>query len=187
MATFTGDGDSNTIVGLVEDDTINGLGGADSLSGAGGNDLINGGGGADTIQGGAGSDMVFGGNGADTIIHVFGDNDGTINEYDGGNNTDTLRLELTSSELIELVNDLRALDAQLASNPGTQYSFVAANLVVDNFEALEIVVDGVVVPADELPSVVNDKITVTESEAGGDDGVCGRGAEGPPTRRHLRR
>ncbi|MEM7211851.1 MAG: Ig-like domain-containing protein [Pseudomonadota bacterium] len=171
MATIDGDGGNNTLVGFAEDDTINGFGGADSLSGLAGTDLIFGGTGDDTAQGGAGNDMIFGDEGDDTIIHVFGDNEGTMNEYDGGGDTDVLRLELTSAELIDLVNDLRALDTQMTVAPGSQYSFNAVNLVVDNFETIEIVVDGVVVAADDLPDVADNVITVTESEAAGDTDV----------------
>ncbi|MEM9059383.1 MAG: Ig-like domain-containing protein [Pseudomonadota bacterium] len=168
MATFNGDAGDNTLIGLPEDDTINGFGGNDSLSGLGGTDVINGGSGDDTIQGGAGSDSIMAGADNDTVIHVFADNVGTTNDYDGEGGTDTLRLELTLSELSSLISDLRDLDAQMTVSPGTQFSFTAVNLLVDNFEVVEVLVDGNVVDLSTLPDVIDDAITVTESEAGGD-------------------
>ncbi|MEM9059382.1 MAG: Ig-like domain-containing protein, partial [Pseudomonadota bacterium] len=168
MATFNGDGGNNTITGLPEDDTINGLGGADVLSGLGGNDLIDGGSGADSIDGGAGSDSVEGGSGDDTVTHVISENVGASDNYDGGGDTDTLRVELTSTELNLLISDLRDLDAQLTANPGSSFSFSAISLTIDNFEALQVVVDGNAVDLSDLPGVFDDSITVNESEGSGD-------------------
>ena len=107
VAIFTGDSGNDTLVGLTEHDTINGLGGNDSLSGLGGVDVINGGTGNDTIQGGPGSDSILAGADDDTVIHVFADNAGTADTYDGEGGTDMLRFELTSSELNALISDLQ--------------------------------------------------------------------------------
>ncbi|MEL6998841.1 MAG: Ig-like domain-containing protein [Pseudomonadota bacterium] len=168
MAIFTGDSGNDTLVGLAEDDTINGLGGNDSLSGLGGVDVINGGAGNDTIQGGSGSDSILAGADNDTVIHVFADNTGTTDAYDGEGGTDMLRFELTSSELNALISDLRDLDAQMSSSPGTEFSFSAVSLIVDNFEAIDVFVDGNAVDLSTLPSIIDDGVTVAESETAGD-------------------
>ncbi|MEM7211852.1 MAG: Ig-like domain-containing protein [Pseudomonadota bacterium] len=168
MGVFTGDGTDETITGLAEDDTINGLGGADVLSGLGGNDSILGGSGDDTIDGGEGSDTIDAEGGDDTVSYVVADNTGSTESIDGGADTDTLRVELTSVELNSLISDLRDLDAQLTSSPGSAFSFSSVNLDIVNFETLQVVVDGTAIDLDDLPSVIDDAITVTESELSGD-------------------
>ena len=87
MATFTGDGNPNTINGTAFADTINGLGG---------NDLLNGGDGADVIDGGAGTDQVNGEGGDDRLVvtspsHIVG-----ADVFGGGDGTDTLDIVTTS-------------------------------------------------------------------------------------------
>ncbi|EKE67190.1 beta strand repeat-containing protein, partial [Oceanibaculum indicum] len=103
MATVTGTGASDYLVGSADgdlvngglgNDTIRGLGGNDTLNGAegaddidggdgndwligsGGNDVLQGGMNADTLEGGAGNDVLRGGKGHDSI--VGGDGDDTL-------------------------------------------------------------------------------------------------------------
>ena len=108
MATFTGDGNPNTINGTAFADTINGLGG---------NDLLNGGDGADVIDGGAGTDQVNGEGGDDRLVvtspsHIVG-----ADVFGGGDGTDTLDIvttslvNLTSAGIQTDVENLHALGA----------------------------------------------------------------------------
>ncbi|MGD1922934.1 MAG: Ig-like domain-containing protein, partial [Paracoccaceae bacterium] len=168
MATFNGDGGNNTLTGLAEDDTINGFGGADVLRGLAGNDLIDGGGNGDSIDAGAGNDSVEAGGGADVVTHVLAENLGAVDNYDGEGGTDTLRIEVTADELDSVISDLRDLDAQLTLLPGSSFEFSAIDLTVENFEALDVIVDGTLVDLSAFPSIINDTITVFESESSGD-------------------
>lgn len=85
------------ILGGAGADNLTGGNGADILDGGAGNDTINGGAGNDTLSGGAGNnDVVNGGAGNDLIIYNFGD--GSDTSYDGGADTDTLRITGTTGD-----------------------------------------------------------------------------------------
>lgn len=115
------------VVGSFGIDTLTGDGGANMLDGGNGGDTLNGGGGNDTLIGGAGGDTINGDAGDDLIVYTFGD--GTDVIYDGGANTDTVRVNgtaatnnltviyngstITSFQGIALVN-VEALSADLA-------------------------------------------------------------------------
>lgn len=75
---------NDTLIGDQGDDTLLGGTGADSLSGGADNDTLDGGDGSDTLFGGAGDDLLI--SGGETI------ND-TLNELNGGNGDDTIRIE----------------------------------------------------------------------------------------------
>ena len=75
-----GDGD-DTLNGSDGHDTLNGDAGADILSGDDGNDTLNGGKGIDALDGGVGDDVL-----------VVRGNEGVYDTFDGGTDTDTLRL-----------------------------------------------------------------------------------------------
>lgn len=84
------------VLGGSGQDNITGSNNADILDGGAAADTINGGAGNDTLSGGAGNgDVVNGGAGNDLIIYNFGD--GTDNSYDGGADTDTLRVTGTAN------------------------------------------------------------------------------------------
>lgn len=84
------------VLGGFGADNITGSGNADILDGGDAADVLNGGAGNDTLSGGAGNgDVVNGGAGNDLIIYNFGD--GTDNSYDGGADTDTLRINGTAA------------------------------------------------------------------------------------------
>lgn len=83
------------VLGSFAGDNITGSANADILDGGAGADTINGDAGNDTLSGGAGNnDVVNGGAGNDLIIYNFGD--GTDASYDGGADTDTLRINGTA-------------------------------------------------------------------------------------------
>lgn len=84
------------VLGSFGADNITGSANADILDGGNGADVITGGAGNDTLSGGASNgDVVNGGAGNDLIIYNFGD--GTDNSYDGGADTDTLRITGTAA------------------------------------------------------------------------------------------
>ena len=78
---------ADTYVGDGTDEVVDGLGGNDTLSG---------GGGADTITGGLGVDTVNGDAGNDVLIVNEADATGVADQYNGGADTDTLRVIGTS-------------------------------------------------------------------------------------------
>lgn len=85
MATYTGNGNDNTINGSLNDDTIFGKGGKDWLYGHDGNDTIDGGIGDDFLFGGKGDDVLIGGKGADTMVGGIG-----ADQFKGGQGSDTV-------------------------------------------------------------------------------------------------
>ena len=98
MAIKIGNGGNNTLNGTNGSDLLLGAGGNDTLNGGGGIDILSGGGGNDVLNGGSGSDLVSGDAGNDLLIYKMSENKGSIDLYDGGSGTDTLRLELTGAE-----------------------------------------------------------------------------------------
>jgi Ca2+-binding RTX toxin-like protein len=82
------------VIGSFAADTITGDTAANFIDGGAGADTIDGGAGNDTLIGGAGSDTISGGAGNDTFIYTFGDGSDVI--YDGGADTDTLRVNGTA-------------------------------------------------------------------------------------------
>ena len=98
MAIRIGNRGNNTLNGTDGSDILLGLGGNDVLNGGGRTDLLMGGGGNDTLNGGSGSDIVSGDGGNDTLVYKMAENVSSIDLYNGGSGTDTLRLELTAAE-----------------------------------------------------------------------------------------
>lgn len=77
-------------------DTYTGDGTDEVVDGLGGNDTLNGAGGADTLTGGLGADIVNGDAGNDIIVVNEADATGVADQYNGGADTDTLRVIGTS-------------------------------------------------------------------------------------------
>jgi Ca2+-binding RTX toxin-like protein len=132
---------------------VNGGGGADEIRGGRGDDLLKGGSGEDTLTGGADDDVVFGGSGDDRAVYFAANNLGDEDDYRGGGDTDTLVLELTQAEYdaaeAEILDYLAFLDVQTAGGTqdagGAVFAFASFGLSAQQFEALEVVVDGTVV------------------------------------------
>jgi len=100
-----GDDANNTFSANGGDDILYGYGGNDILSGANGDDILVGGDGADLILGGFGNDILAGGAQNDNLQGFDGDDtfyqwdyggtaSGFTDTIDGGNGTDTLRLQI---------------------------------------------------------------------------------------------
>jgi large repetitive protein len=126
--------------------------GKDSLFGGAGNDFLSGGKGNDFLDGGAGSDWLFGGKGNDVLSYSMSGNLGPAftnigarDYYDGGKGFDTLKLALTSGELLldSVQRDLAAFKAFLTANvkihgdKGPDFHFSSFDLTARNIEALE--------------------------------------------------
>ncbi|MEQ1809062.1 MAG: peroxidase family protein [Terricaulis sp.] len=110
------------VLGSFGNDSLTGSANADILDGGDGADTINGGAGNDTLSGGAGNnDVVNGGAGNDLIIYNFGDGNDT--SYDGGADTDTVRINGTAG-----ANTLTAVwnGTRLASFNGTTLTNIEA-------------------------------------------------------------
>jgi Ca2+-binding RTX toxin-like protein len=87
------------IVGTSDDDTLTGVRGATLVGGAG-NDTLAGGEGNDILNGNTGDDVMEGGRGDDTYLWGAGIGNDVVTE-DGGNGTDTLRLNGLNSHDVE--------------------------------------------------------------------------------------
>lgn len=150
---------------------------ADTLTGKAGTQIVLGLDGNDTVDGGAGSDLVIAGRGTDTAIYKAAENKGAgFDYYDGGSGADTLRLVLTSAEwqqagIRQDVNTYLDFLTSPAGLKGGAFTFSAFALVARSFEAVEVVVDGVVVdprggPApNSNPVATNDAATTNEDTA----------------------
>jgi Ca2+-binding RTX toxin-like protein len=144
---------NDQLFGGAGDDKLLGGKGNDQLFGGDGRDLLDGGSGNDLLDGGAGSDKVFGGKGNDVAVFTLAENanldacaHAVPDFYDGGDGRDILRLILTPEELAreDVRNDIQEfqdfLDANAGKCGGTGEVFVfeSLNLVVRNFEELEV-------------------------------------------------
>jgi VCBS repeat-containing protein len=133
--TITGTSGSDIMLGLNGNDTLNGgsgsdmlLGGSgdDTLNGGAGNDVLDGGKGDDTLDGGSGDDLELGGQGSDVFIHKVTENidlnNCTFDYYDGGQGSDTVRLDVTYQQYLDLLNS-GALAAFNAASKSTVFNF----------------------------------------------------------------
>ena len=168
-------GGDDTVVGSEQNDVLLGFAGNDELFGMSGSDTLEGGAGNDVLDGGAGADVVNGGAGNDTAVFVVGQ-PGQADIYDGGVDTDTLRVELTGAQYADaaILADLEALQLFIDQNndsttaSGATQMFANLGLQVGNFEALEILVDGQPVGANGAPTdIVLTGGTVEENSTAG--------------------
>ena len=172
---FGNDGD-NVLVGSERSSAIIARGGNDELFGNQGNDWLYGGPGRDLLDGGAGNDKVFGGKGDDIAVYSVAENAdngacGKGDFYDGGQGSnDVLRLILTPEEMADaaIQADIAAFRAFLADNPGgcggrgEVFEFTSFDLMVRNFEALDIPDSGTPPQANTPPEAAADTYTVAE-------------------------
>jgi Ca2+-binding RTX toxin-like protein len=118
-------------------------------------DTITTGDGTDIIRSGAGSDTVNLADGNDEAIYTMAANDGATDVYQGGAGVDTLTLEFTEDEWLSagVQADIANYIAFQAANTGgvnsAAFQFTAFDLSVSDFEALNVVVDGVALPVAE--------------------------------------
>ncbi|WP_108463697.1 VCBS domain-containing protein [Devosia indica] len=119
-------------------------------------DLIFAGSGNDVVSSGGGNDTVYLGSGNDTAIFVWEENRNNTNTFRGESGTDTLRIELTASEAADpdVLRDIAAFEAHLASGSNASFFFSSIRLTVSDFERLEIVAP--VVAADDAAEVSED-------------------------------
>ncbi|CAN0462594.1 unnamed protein product, partial [Laminaria digitata] len=142
----------------------------------GGDDYIDGGSGNDILDGNGGADVVYGNDGDDIGEFVVGE-DGGLDSYDGGTGTDALRVFLTSEQYADadIQSDLVALQAFIDANSdpltdsGASMTFDHLDIEVEDWEELEIYVDGKLVDEDDpnnLADAVDDTADVSEDGPG---------------------
>ncbi len=130
-------------------DAITGNVAANVLNGNGGNDTLTGDAGDDTLIGGAGQDSIYGGDGNDTLQVVSGDV--VAGEtYNGGNNTDTLKVTGAADFSTSTVTSIEALklgsSATFGSNQLQSSGGLAAALAVAGTAGNTDIVDIIVKP-----------------------------------------
>ncbi len=151
-----GDGDDKLKGGSGDDilsggagnDELKGGSGGDTLDGGAGDDRLKGGDGDDVIDGGSGSDVVFGGDDDDRGVYTLQDNLNSVDVYDGGEDFDTLQINLTYGEALDqrIQDDLQRFRDFLSINAdpdeddedSSAYTFSFSNLTARNWEALEV-------------------------------------------------
>ena len=133
------------------------------------NDYLDGGAGDDILDGNLGADIVYGNDGNDIGEFVVGEYGG-LDRYDGGTGTDTLRLFLTSDQYADaaIQAEIQALQSFIAANSdattdaGATMTFTLLDLEVQDWEDLEIFVDGKPLTDNELVDAVDDSAMAEE-------------------------
>jgi hypothetical protein len=134
------------------------------------NDTITTGDGTDVVHAGAGSDTVNLAGGNDEAIYTMAANTGASDVYQGGSGVDTLTLELTTAEWFsaavqtDIANYLAFQAAHTDPITGEAdnavFQFTAFDLSASEFEALNVLVDGVML--DPTHEAFNDVATLNE-------------------------
>ena len=161
---------ADQIFGGSGNDTLSSGSGNDVVNAGDGDDDVDGGAGDDQLTGGAGFDDVKAGAGNDIVAHIgvrpqdygfntplngeeakndrSGANAFRFDLADGGAGTDTLRVYVSSADLLAntgILDDVRTLrDAILNPNSGQQTNFITANNIgikVKAFERIEFYID----------------------------------------------
>jgi VCBS repeat-containing protein len=175
VAIRIGNSGNNILNGTSGSDLLLGGGGDDTLNGGAGIDILFGGADNDSLNGGSGSDLVSGDSGNDTLVYKKAENAGSLDLYDGGSGSDTLRLELTGAEWANA--GLKADVASFLDDPHHAFVWQSTGLLTHNFENLVLVVDGQVVdpnppPVNHAPVAADDFPTDSVSE-GSDNTAAG--------------
>ena len=144
--TLEGGYGSDTLIGGTGNDrlTVGDDYSGDSLDGGDGDDTLTGGMGADRLADGAGTDLVRAGGGDDMLDHVLSDQAGN-DTLDGGAGYDRLRVALTAGQLTAAVAaDLVQLAdfIRLHGDDGQVFTGQAIRVAANNWNALEVTVDG---------------------------------------------
>jgi VCBS repeat-containing protein len=152
---------NDLIIGKLSGDNINGKAGNDWIFSLTGNDVV---------DGGAGSDFVSAGSGQDTAVYKLAENKSSLDVYDGGGGTDTLRLVFTAAEWqrtdikADVLKYLDFLKTASAARAGI-FKFDAFGLIVRDFERLEVYVDGILVdPTGNRPVDARDDAFASQGE-----------------------
>ncbi len=133
------------------------------------NDTITTGGGADVVHAGAGSDIVNLAGGNDQAIYTMAANEGASDVYQGGAGVDTLTLNFTqdqwdSHEVRADIAKYLAFQEAHTSPSGEAdsavFQFTVFDLSVSEFEALNVIVDGVAL--DPTDAAVDDVADLNE-------------------------
>ncbi|CBS90968.1 calcium-binding protein [Azospirillum lipoferum] len=156
--TLEGGYGSDTLIGGAGNDrlTVGDDYSGDSLDGGDGDDALTGGMGADRLADGAGTDLVRAGGGDDTLDHVLSDQAGN-DTLDGGAGYDRLRVALTANQvtaavaadLVQLADFIR-----LHGDDGQVFTGQAIRVDANNWNALEVTVDGRPVAVADLAGMV---------------------------------
>ena len=121
-----------------------------TLSGGNGDDTLDGGAGNDDLIGGSGNDTVVGGGGFDNLRGNDGDDEIHTEAFhriaDGGDDFDTLFLNLTGADVEMLDNNERMALLDYRDAPtGVRVELDAIGITAENFEQVIITVNGLAV------------------------------------------
>jgi hypothetical protein len=171
---------------------IRGDNNANELPGTSGDDLILGLSGNDQLLGDDGSDIVNGGSGDDLVVHEGANSGDVFDIYDGGDDIDTLQLQLTAGEWAQAQAEVEAYQDFLATVTGPTgiandetFFFETLGLSATHFENLELVflsdpdaptldIDLSESTTDENIEILNDGDAII-STGSGDDNVTATG------------
>ena len=158
---------NDALFGGTDDDDLNGGWGDDHLSGGQGNDRLDGGG---------GEDHVYGGQGDDTLAYRVSQNVRAHDVYNGGQGNDILELSFTVAQWQSAIvqDDVAAYLSFLSGGTGagtrqtghSTFEFEAFSLTAQNFETLQVVVDGQSLdPIDEPVDLTDDQYQISEGDS----------------------
>ncbi|MBN8520324.1 MAG: type I secretion C-terminal target domain-containing protein [Alphaproteobacteria bacterium] len=142
-----GDDGNDLLQAGAGNDRISGGRGADTLYGGSGRDTLNGGENDDILNGNDGNDRLYGGSGNDLLIYDYVTSSASIDTYDGGSNTDELRLRLTTAQLNQpqMIGDLLRFRLHVAEQLAARsdgstisYAFALMALTVTAVESISV-------------------------------------------------
>ncbi|MES0884903.1 VCBS domain-containing protein [Roseibium sp. SCP14] len=126
-----GDGDNTVIAGKGDDTVTTGSG----------DDLVIAGSGDDEVSLGGGNDTAYLGAGNDTVNFTWSENTNSSSSYYGQSGCDTFRIILTEEQAQDpaILADLAAFEAHVASGSNSPFCFSSIDLVISDFEKIEII------------------------------------------------
>ncbi|MEP3247443.1 MAG: hypothetical protein ABJN40_09065 [Sneathiella sp.] len=167
--TLYGGAGNDIMFGGTDNDLMYGGTGNDQMSGGTGNDQMSGGNDADIMYGDAGNDTMTGNDGSDDVDGNTGDDvlrwtaadnaDGSADDYDGGDDTDTLELYFTEAEFLANEEAIAEFSNRLENGEdNVTLTIGAKTLTASNIEYVHVHVDG-----DEVPVLIDDSFTTDEN------------------------